>query len=445
MIRAHARVPGVVALAALAALGCGVSTVSTDETPPTRVAAVQSAVVGAATSSTDEDFTLFLTHLSQSSTFLCAATLVAPNLAVTAKHCVYRYDVGEGECGPDGNPAPGDPGGYVTGTIPSNDIAFFKGVDGRKRFVDQGASPDALAQKIVDDGTIKLCSYDLAYVVLDRPITGVPVAKMRLGTRPVAGAKVAVAGWGQVEDRIFAKIRQSRADIPIRGVGDATTTAGSTSIFRPRTFQSGPGACKGDSGGPGFDPTTGTLLGVITRGLGFDEADPVSPCRPDTVSIVYSMPIDFPDVLRAAFTEAKAEPWLEGKSGAGFLHFDDACTADLECQTAKCASIGAQAKRCNLDCTKTACPATHECGGEGMCVPLGTGPKSTTSSSGASSGSSGASSGNPAGDEPPPPPDSRLSDCSFGASHAGRRSPLMMAFFAALFLLRRRRGDRASP
>lgn len=427
-------------LLALALVGCGAARSSDD---PENVGVARSAVVGAATSATQEDFALFLTHLEED-LYICGATLVAPNLILTAKHCVYQYAVGEGECGADGNPAPASPGGYVTGDVPLSEIALFSGVDARKRYLDQGGLPTAFAKKIIDDGSIKLCSFDLAYVVLDRPIKDAPIARMRLGKRPAEGAKIAVAGWGAIENRIFPKFRQSRGDITIRRVGEPELVVGATGVIAPRTFESTGGGCKGDSGGPGFDPATGAILGVMTRALGLDEADPVSPCMPESVSVVYAIPTDFPDQLRAAFAEAKAEPWLEGRAAPGYLRFDEVCSADLECASSKC--LGATKTttgRCNLDCTKAACPATHRCGEGGTCEPLAVSSSSSgSSSSGASSGES--SSGAPTNPEVEPE-ESRLSSCT-SASARGLAEPgwplaaLVASSLCIVVQRRRRRG-----
>lgn len=389
------------------------------------------AVVGGDPSTAADDFIVFLSHSSEP-TFSCGATLVAPNLVVTAKHCLYQYESLDSICGPSGDPEPSaEGGGFVKEQFPLNEIGFFIGFDGKKRYSD-GAEPDARAAKIIDDGTKMLCSHDFAYVVLDKPLTTVPVAKLRLGRRPERGDLVAVAGWGQVEDRATTKFRQRRTDIDVRQVGLAQPPGAGTVAVR--TFETGPGACTGDSGSPAFDLEKGTALGVTARALGMVLTDPVSPCLPNTVSVVFTLIADFPKELQAALAEAKAEPWLEGRATAGLRPDDEACTADIECRGGRCAGVTETREgACKPDCTKPgfACPAGQVCGSTRVCEPAP--PASSTSASGA-----------------PPPPDPAALDaeaqsqsegassCATSPSSPSTSTGALLALASLVFVIRRR-------
>ncbi|MBS2016293.1 MAG: trypsin-like serine protease [Deltaproteobacteria bacterium] len=419
--------------AAVSSAACAVA-VPSDEREHA-VGTSQSAIVGGEPSTAADDFVVFLSHLGVP-LFGCGATLIAPNLVVTAKHCVYEWEDLSSTCGASGDPEPNPQGGgYVNAPIPITELGFYTRGDGRKRFSDLEL-PDAIGKKVIDDGTKMLCSHDYAFVVLDKPLSSLPIAKLRLGRRPLRGDKVAVAGWGLVEDRATTKFRQRRTDVPIRQVGPAVPPIGLTGgLVSANSFETGPGACKGDSGGPAFDLQTGTVLGVVGRAIGLVPTDPVSPCAPDTVSVSFPVIADFPKELKAAFAEAGAVPWLEGRAAPGYIPDGEACWADLECGGGRCA--GATETRtgiCKPDCTKpgVACPAGQVCGASATCEPAP--PGSSTSSSGASS------SGDPAAPAPSGPPVvTSASGCALTTATPSAATGLLVLACAGALVIRRRR------
>ena len=328
---------------------------------------VRSAIVGGELSTAADDFVLFLSQATQPDRS-CGASLVAPNLVVTAKHCVYQYvSASESFCDGTGEPMVGSTGGYVGAPVPVVQIGLYAGVDGKRKF-QAGEAPIATATKIIDDRTTTLCSHDMAFVVLDKAVTGLPLAKLQLAKRPTETSKIAIAGWGQLENRESTTNRFRRSGMTIERVGAPAPLPGAAgTTLGPMTFETGPGACTGDSGSPGFVAETGTTLGVIARALNLDKSDPISPCRPETVQIVFVTVIDFPKVVREAFAEAKAEPWQEGNAAPGWTKFGEACASDLQCEGGLCAAsagAGAGAKTCNLDCTSAGkvCPSGYVCG-----------------------------------------------------------------------------------
>ncbi|HSO39304.1 MAG TPA: trypsin-like serine protease [Labilithrix sp.] len=379
---AHGTAAAVLALVSpVVALGCGSDAGST-RGEADRLGAASAAIVGGEPSTAADDFVVFLTRLGDPFA-ACGATLLAPNLVVTAKHCVYEYAENPSICDGSGLPAAGGGGGgYVGAPIKLTELAFYGGYDAKDRMT-KGEAPAAAGAKVIDDRSVYLCSHDLAYVVLDKPMTGLPLGKLRLGERPKDGTPIAVAGWGAVEDRIKPKVRQRRSAMVIARVGPVEPSTGSVG---PRTFESGPGPCTGDSGSPAFFLETGTALGVTARALGLVDTDPVSPCRPDTVASVFVDIVDFPLELRAAFAAAKAEPWLEGAMAPGFRRFGEACSADLECEGGKCAgaSAGSTKGTCNVDCSgKTLnvskeCPKDLACSSDGLCVVPPSAPPAPT-------------------------------------------------------------------
>jgi len=329
------------------------------------VGKTSSPVVGASPSTNADDFVVFVSRAKQLSPD-CGGTLVAPNLVLTAKHCVHNYKDGSASfCNATGEPEAGSVGGYTSGPVPVAEIGIYTGAEGKKHYT-EGAPPDAGATAIVDDETNTLCSHDLAYIVLDRPLQDLPLGRLRLGKRPDSGplSRIALAGWGTTDNRLRTQVRLRRSSITIQRVGVAVPEQDAKGGLGPRTFETGPGGCTGDSGSPGFDEKTGAVLGVLARALNVDQSDPISPCYPETVVNVYMVAADFPLPLRNAFKLAEAEPWLEGREAPGFLRFGDACTGNLECEGNLC--DGATEDKpgvCNVDCVRpgSKCPDGYVC------------------------------------------------------------------------------------
>jgi hypothetical protein len=420
-------------LATVASFGCAVD--SNTPTDAERLATASSAIVGGVASTAAEDFIVYITG-EYDGRDDCGAAVVAPNLLLTAKHCLKLFDrATKSKCDGTGEPVIGSAGGYATGNVPATEFIVYPGVDGRRRFLNK-EPPAARGKTIIDDGTPTFCSHDLAFVVLDTPLTDVPIARLRLGKRPDAfpDLKLAIAGWGSAESGFPyngapTPTRLRRGGITIRRVGAPTLDPNATGDLGPRTFEAGPGGCTGDSGSPGFDEQTGGVLGILVRALNTDSSNPVSPCASDSVSNVYMTITDFDKLVREVFATAGASPWIEGKDAPGWAKFNETCTGNLECESGLCAG-----SRCNVDCAKGAqtCPAGYVCGPSGACET----PAPDTQAPDASSATS-----SPAIDEA-----ASSSDGCTAGSHPLRgdgMSPLVFVAFLACVAGTRRIASRA--
>ncbi|MFO0738673.1 MAG: trypsin-like serine protease [Labilithrix sp.] len=193
--------------------------------------------------------------------------MVAPNLALTARHCVSNADLtaacdvsgrtlSGGEIGADFEPAslnvftgPARP----PGVLPPDAIR-----------ADQW-SPAARGVTIFHDRSDRLCAHDLALLLLDRPLS-TPIASLRLDGDAKAGEGATVIGWGIVNDRATGYEppgRQTR-DVEVFNVGPQQTqqlvlTAAELSLR-------GESICEGDSGGPVMARDSGAVIGVVSRG-----------------------------------------------------------------------------------------------------------------------------------------------------------------------------------
>lgn len=338
------------------------------DTASERFETTSSAIVNPTPNTTgvDENFIVYLHQSSGSDPKDCAGALIAPNLVLTAKACthVYQYQASVAKCDGSGEPQAGAPGGGTNGPAVPDNIQIFPGQGGRDDY-SNGRPPAAVGAMIVDDGSPNLCSHDIVYVVLDKPLADLPIAKLRLSPRPTTGTQLSLAAWGGhgvVGEPASSAFREKRAGIVVRAVGAEVFDPFGTATIAPRTFETGPGGCLFDGGAPAFDETTKAVFGVLTR------ATDIRNCASEAVSNFYVIPGDWPDLLRTAFTKANAEPWLEGRAAAGYRPLDEACGGSVECGVGTvCAG---SPKSCRVDCrTNPACPTNLVCGSEGGCVP----------------------------------------------------------------------------
>lgn len=401
--------------------------------PPTGEAVVRSqqqAVVGSDASGAGDDFVVFLRFIDKP-IHLCNASLVAPNIVLTALHCVATYTAGESQCDASGEPGPASVGGFVTAVATAKEIGVWVGPDARER-AQAGELPAAAGVAIVEDGHRTLCSHDIAYVVLDKPVNA-PIGRLRLAKRPAAEERLAVAGWGQAENKILPKIRLRRDGIAVERVGPPSVAPNPEGDLVPRTFEGTWGPCVGDSGAPGFVDKTKGISGVVVRALNLDTGP--SPCEQSNVVSVFTVVNDFPELLRRAFSLGKVEPWLEGEAAPGYRKLGAACTADLECADGRCGGPAGQTT-CRYACDETTkCPDGLVCQSGGYCeAPPAPGPSPSSSSGAAPDG------GTP--EEPPAP----VSSCTTAPRGLGGASTLGVgACVVALFgLTMRRRISRRS-
>jgi secreted trypsin-like serine protease len=182
----------------------------------------------------------------------CTGTLVAPNLVLTARHCVSNLDE-ESQ----------DPCGKLLGDLDPSTFSVTTGVT--------PTGSVATGAKIFHDGASNLCGHDLALVLLDREVPNAQISVPRLSNAKKGEAGVAV-GYGEDGRGQTPASRFQRANIRVIAVGPAN------SAYKPQSgnalgysvaqgeFATGESTCFGDSGGPLFD-SVGRVLGVTSRGI----------------------------------------------------------------------------------------------------------------------------------------------------------------------------------
>jgi hypothetical protein len=230
----------------------------------------------------------------------CTASLVAPNLVVTALHCVAAFDDSAPfTCDSSGNLVSTGNGGEIGATVDPSTLSVRTGTGPTLTLAAKGT-------QIFAADTTSICRNDLALVLLDRTIDA-PLVPMRLLTGTEPGEAVRMVGYGIDEEGGFG-VRRVRDDLVVAQVG--------SSVFRPngdpippRTIVTdGPSGCSGDSGGPLFSKykaLIGSYSSVSTACTAPDARDYFTEIAPF-----------YNDVVMPAFAAANAQPLFENMTDA---------------------------------------------------------------------------------------------------------------------------------
>jgi hypothetical protein len=188
----------------------------------------------------------------------CSGTLIAPNLVLTAQHCVAEtaqfVDCHTASFGP---PLSAEHVRMTTAVSMWSDIAVWH----------------AAESVHVPTGSPAVCGRDISLIVLREIVTEDEAEPMtpRLDRAVEQEEVYSAVGYGtSAEGSSDAGVRRRRDDLFVACVGPG---CGSAEHVDGREWRGEQGICSGDSGGPALDPHGG-LIGVTSRGpLGCD--DPV--------------------------------------------------------------------------------------------------------------------------------------------------------------------------
>lgn len=232
-------------------------------------------------------------------TLWCTATLIAPNLVITAMHCVATVS-DNANCSTDGELASGSVDGLFGDPFLPSNITIHVG-SGEEEPV------AALGTKIFTTGAVAICKDDLAAVALDRELTSVPSAALRLGRGNQRGEAIRIVGFGGTEDGSTG-VRKTRDDLKIQLLGDSEYAQSNDSI-PPNTFATiGASVCNGDSGGPVFT-TKNAVTGIVSHGAS---------CASTTARRIFTQVAPYEDVLlRPAFAYVGHDAIVEADEPSG--------------------------------------------------------------------------------------------------------------------------------
>lgn len=268
----------------------------------------QSAVIGVL--DTDEAHDGIVKLLAGDDNDTCSGALIAPNIVLTALHCVSGFNPNNTFfCNPDGSLGP-DSNGTLGPTIDPATVRIYTGVR-------PPSTPVALGTKIFSTGSTNICQNDLAVVVLDTELDE-PLVPLRFGRATKVGTYATAIGYGRTVNTGDSEYgRHIRENIAIEEVGRTSTTEGDGDRAWPYTLVVGEGPCKGDSGGPLLSRETGAAIGAYSV--------IISPnCAGTGVRSAYTQVSPFESTIRKAFEGTGYEPVLEepetgtgGTSGSG--------------------------------------------------------------------------------------------------------------------------------
>jgi len=185
----------------------------------------------------------FIVRLSIDNAYLCGGTLIAPDLVLTAAHCVYNSGSAE---------------------VTAGDALYYQSEPTEQTRSSSMLMPNSAYGPF-------FITNDVGLIQLARPFDiNENVSPIALASAsPVAGDQIIAAGWGKTCDSCGIATHLQQATLNVLDVQDCVDYYGSnteTKIICLNSKQDATGTCNGDSGGPSTNMDKSEVLGATSFG-----------------------------------------------------------------------------------------------------------------------------------------------------------------------------------